>query len=191
MADAKQGSAVILEGLRPILWNSFFDQRGFFQECYRKSHYLAMGISCDFVQDNLSFSKKGVLRGMHFQTRARQVKLISVLQGEIFDVAVDIRPNSPSFGHWQGFYLKGGNEPQQEKQDWYGQLFIAEGFAHGFCVLSEAGAYVHYKSSTFYSREEEKRFRFDDPFVEIDWPCKNPLLSLQDREASSFRELFF
>ena len=155
-----------------------FDERGFFWECYREPHYKKIGIDTLFVQDNHSFSKKGTLRGMHFQRSPGQAKLVSVISGKIFDVIVDIRPNSPTFGKWEGFYL------DDQHRD---QLFIPVGFAHGFCVLSDE-AHILYKVSHVYVPEEEKGFRFDDPFVGIQWPIAAPHLSPKDAQAPSFHE---
>ncbi len=165
----------MLSGLKLVRLNSVMDERGFFKEFYRKAEWQGLGIEYEFVQDNLSFSKNKVIRGMHFQNKGGQAKLVSVLKGKIFDVAVDMRPDSPSFGCWEGVYLE-ENE----------QFFIPGGYAHGFCVMSEEGAYVHYKVSTYYDPDEERGFRFDDPFINIAWPVKDPLLSKRDQEAPDF-----
>ena len=170
-----------LPGLKLIRLQSFGDERGFFKEFYRKPRYIDNGIECEFVQDNLSFSKQGVIRGMHFQTAPGQAKLVSVLNGKIFDVAVDIRPDSPYFGKWEGVYLDA---------DKHEQLFVPVGFAHGFCVVSNTGAHVHYKVSSIYDASTEKTFRFDDPSIAIEWPVKNPSLSLRDQNCPSFKEIF-
>jgi dTDP-4-dehydrorhamnose 3,5-epimerase len=132
-----------------------------------------MGITEDFVQDNHSFSTQGTVRGMHFQRSPGQAKLITVIEGEIFDVVVDIRPSSPAFGQWEGIFLSALQGDQ---------LFVPVGFAHGFCVVSES-AHVCYKVSSIYNPLEECGFRYDDPFVGIAWPVQEPLLS--DRDLSS------
>lgn len=169
-----------LPGLKLIRLNIFDDERGFFKECYRKPRYTEYGIECEFVQDNLSFSKKDVIRGMHFQSDPGQAKLISVLQGKIFDVVVDIRSDSPYFGKWEGIYLDA---------DQHEQLYVPIGFAHGFCVVSDPGAYVHYKVSNVYHSSTEQTFRFDDPHIKIEWPVKQPLVSPRDQKAPLFQEL--
>lgn len=168
-----------LSGLKLLKPRLYADERGFFLESYRASLYTSLGIDCSFVQDNRSFSKKGTLRGMHFQRKPGQAKLVSVIEGKIFDVAVDMRKESPTFGKWAGVYLDG--ESCQ-------QLFIPIGFAHGFCVLSES-AHVTYKVSSPYDPEEEKGFRFDDPEIGIQWPIDQPLLSLRDIGAPRFQEV--
>jgi dTDP-4-dehydrorhamnose 3,5-epimerase len=170
-----------LPGLKLIRLNVLDDERGFFKECYRKPRYNDYGIECEFVQDNLSFSKKDVIRGMHYQSEPGQAKLVSVLQGEIFDVAVDIRPDSPYFGKWVGVYLNA---------DKHEQLFIPVGFAHGFCIVSDKGAHVHYKVSTVYTPSTEKTFRFDDPHINIEWPTKTPVISTRDQTSPYFQEIF-
>ena len=140
--------------------------------------YEKKGISCDFVQDNHSFSKKNTIRGMHFQKMPGQSKLISVVEGVIYDVAVDMRPNSPTFGKWEGVYL----DADQHKQ-----FFVPLGFAHGFCVISDS-AHVLYKVSALFDPEEERGFRFDDPDIGIIWPVEIPLVSSRDLSAPSFQE---
>ena len=162
--------------LRP---KTFFDERGFFRETFRKPLYRQAGIDCDFVQDNHSFSKQWTLRGMHFQRSPGQAKLVMVMEGKIFDVLVDIRPHSPTFGRWEGVYL---DASQGE------QLFIPTGYAHGFCVVSEH-AHVCYKVSTLYDLSEERSFCYNDPFVGIVWPVEKPLLSERDRKAPLLKEV--
>lgn len=154
----------------------FSDDRGFFRETFRKTSYLEAGISCEFVQDNHSYSKRGTIRGMHFQRFPGQAKLVTVVSGKIFDVFVDIRPNSPTFRKWEGVYV----DPEV-------QLFIPVGFAHGFCVVSDE-AHVIYKVSTVYDPIEEKSFRYDDPEVGIEWPCSEPTLSPRDLSSPFLRE---
>lgn len=150
----------------------FEDQRGFFMELYNEKRYSESGIGRMFVQDNLSYSVRGTLRGLHFQLTRAQAKLVQVLEGEIFDVAVDIRYGSPTFGEWVGEILSSRNRRQ---------LFIPEGFAHGFCVLSES-AYFMYKCSDFYAPEDERGVFYADPGVNIQWPVKTPVVSEKDRK---------
>lgn len=169
-----------LPGVKLIRVLNASDERGFFKECYRKPRYADFGIECEFVQDNLSFSKPAVLRGMHFQTEPGQAKLVSVLQGAVFDVIVDIRPDSPYFGKWIGVQLDA---------DKHEQLYVPVGFAHGFCTTSPQGAYVHYKVSSVYNPNTEKTFRFDDPYINIQWPIKEPVVSERDRNALRFQDL--
>ena len=168
-----------IPGLKLIKLKAFHDERGFFKEFYKQPAYHDAGIASSFPQDNFSYSKKGVLRGMHFQTFPGQAKLVSVIQGEIFDVAIDIRKDSPTFGKWEGIYLNAKNHEQ---------FFIPEGFAHGFYVVSGEGALVHYKVSALYNPETEKSFRFNDPTFSIKWPTDNPILSLRDEQAPFFNE---
>ncbi|MCD6454981.1 MAG: dTDP-4-dehydrorhamnose 3,5-epimerase [Candidatus Aminicenantes bacterium] len=150
----------------------FEDQRGFFLESYNLKEFEAFGINVNFVQDNHSRSKKGVIRGLHFQKgKMAQAKLVRVVKGEIFDVAVDIRKGSSYYGKWVAVTLSENNKRM---------LFIPEGFAHGFCVLSEE-ADVLYKASNFYSPEHEGGIRWDDPDLAIPWPVDNPIVSLKDR----------
>lgn len=153
------------------------DARGFFVEAYREGPYKDAGVDARFVQDNLSHSKKYVLRGLHFQRR--QGKLISVVHGEIFDVAVDIRPDSEHFGRWVGSPLSADN---------HRQLFVPPGFAHGFCVLSDE-ADVWYKTTDIYRPEEEGGILWNDPRLAIDWPVTDPVLSDRDRENPRLDEL--
>ncbi|MBI2742746.1 MAG: dTDP-4-dehydrorhamnose 3,5-epimerase [Chlamydiales bacterium] len=173
-----QAIPLVLEGPRRIRPRVFHDERGFFWECYREPLYRALGIEESFVQVNHSFSKKGTIRGMHFQRSPGQAKLVTVITGKIFDVVVDIRPDSPTFGKWEGLML------DDEARE---QLFIPVGFAHGFCAVSPE-AHVLYKVSQIYDPAEERGFRYDDPFVGIEWPEMSPLLSKKDLEAPSFHE---
>ena len=168
-----------LKGVKLISPKVFSDNRGFFFESHQSDRYENAGIDCVFVQDNHSFSKEGTIRGMHFQSEPGQAKLVRVAMGKIFDVVVDIRPHSPTFGKWEGVLLDGMNHQQ---------LFIPVGFAHGFCVLSKE-AHVLYKTSSPCSAETEKGFRFDDPDIGIDWPFKTPTLSDRDQKTPFFREL--
>jgi dTDP-4-dehydrorhamnose 3,5-epimerase len=171
--------ATALEGLLILQPKVFADERGFFLETYHSLRYRDAGIETSFVQDNLSFSKKNVLRGLHFQISQPQVKLVQVISGEIFDVAVDIRPGSSTFGKWTGVVLSEANKHQ---------LLVPEGFAHGFCVLSES-ARVAYKCSTYYNPEDEGGIRWSDPEIGIDWPIKDPILSEKDRILPRLSEI--
>lgn len=164
---------VVEAGLKDILIlepHVFEDPRGFFVETYQQSRYRDLGIDVGFVQDNLSFSKKNTLRGLHFQYPREQAKLVQVLQGEVFDVAVDIRMGSPSFGKWYGSRLSAENKRQ---------MFIPTGFAHGFCVLSET-ALFHYKCSEYYAPDCENGLLWCDPDLGIKWPLTAPVLSDKD-----------
>lgn len=163
----------------------FQDPRGYFFESHnRKAFAAATGIDADFVQDNHSRSSRGVLRGLHYQVRQAQGKLIRVSAGAIFDVAVDLRRGSPEFGRWTGAELTGEN---------FRQLWVPAGFAHGFLVLSES-ADVIYKTTDYYAPEHERCLRWDDPAVAIQWPHEGiePLLSQKDLQgaALSDAELF-
>lgn len=168
-----------LKGVLLISPQAFLDERGFFKETYHKMRYGDCGIAIQFVQDNHSFSKKNVIRGMHFQSTPGQDKLVSVTQGKIFDVVVDLRKDSPTFGRWEGIYLDGESHQQ---------LFIPKGFAHGFCVVSNEGAHVTYKVSTPYDSATEKTFRYNDPTLAIQWPTDHPIVSPRDLEAPLFLE---
>ena len=148
----------------------FTDNRGFFKETYHQKKYQEAGIHHTFVQDNQSHSMKGVLRGLHYQLKHPQAKLIHVLGGAIFDAVADIRQGSPTFGKSIGIHLSAQN---------HRQLYIPEGFAHGFCVLSEQ-ADIEYKCSDFYFPDDEYGLRWDDPELNINWPLQNPLLSAKD-----------
>jgi dTDP-4-dehydrorhamnose 3,5-epimerase len=148
----------------------FGDHRGFFVETYSRERYAEVGIDATFVQDNMSSSTKGILRGLHYQVRKPQAKLVSVVQGEIFDVVVDIRPGSPTFGRWVGARLD-----HESKR----QLYAPVGFAHGFCVLSDL-AVVTYKCSDYYDPKGEGGIVWNDPELGIAWPVENPVLSAKD-----------
>jgi dTDP-4-dehydrorhamnose 3,5-epimerase len=168
-----------LEGVKLLRPKIFCDDRGFFRETYRRPLYQQSGIDCEFVQDNHSYSRKGTIRGMHFQRRPGQAKLVTVTAGRIYDVVVDIRKERATFGQWEGVYLDG------EKGE---QLFVPIGFAHGFCVVSDE-AHVIYKVSNIYDPAEEVGFRFDDPHVNISWPVDHPLLSDRDLKSSYLHEV--
>jgi len=173
-----QVSKTPIDGLLTIEPKIFADPRGMFYEVYSESRYEEHGISC-FVQDNHSISKKGVVRGLHYQVNPGQNKLVRVTRGEIFDVAVDIRKQSPTYGKWWGLSLSETNNFQ---------LYIPIGFAHGFCVLSEL-AEVLYKCSDYYSPENERGILWNDPDLAIDWPVKDPILSKKDAVYPLFSEL--
>jgi dTDP-4-dehydrorhamnose 3,5-epimerase len=157
----------------------FSDARGWFMETYRRNRYQDAGIDRTFVQDNLSFSVRGTLRGLHFQITRPQAKLVQALSGEVFDVAVDIRPGSPSFGRWVGAHLSGESGKQ---------FFIPEGFAHGFCVLSET-AHFAYKCSAYYAPEDEGGILWSDPAIGIEWPAEAPIVSDKDSAFPLLAEL--
>lgn len=159
--------------VKKISIKTFVDDRGFFRETFRKSLHAQMGVDVDFVQDNHSFSKKGTLRGMHFQRVPGQSKLVTVIAGKIFDVVVDIRLDSPTFGKWEGVYLDADRSEQ---------LYIPVGFAHGFCVVSQE-AHVCYKVSSPYDPIQECTFSPYDPAVGIVWPAVDVLLSDKDAKA--------
>jgi dTDP-4-dehydrorhamnose 3,5-epimerase len=155
------------------------DTRGFLVETFRADDWATAGIDTEFIQDNHSRSTRGVLRGMHFQRDPGQAKLVRCAGGAIFDVAVDIRPGSPTFGQWEGHELSEAN---------HRQLFIPVGFAHGFCVLSDA-ADVVYKLSNYYDEALEAGFAWDDPEVGIEWPVSDPQVSERDITAPQLSEL--
>ena len=151
----------------------FRDERGFFVETWKRERYAAAGINADFVQDNVSCSRRGVLRGLHYQNPTPQGKLVSVLQGAVFDVAVDLRADSPTFAQWVGAELSAKN---------LHQLYVPEGFAHGFLVTSET-AVVSYKCTAPYAPEHERSLRWDDPQIGIEWPLAETILSAKDAAA--------
>lgn len=157
----------------------FGDERGFFFESFNQARFEeAIGYAVKFVQDNHSKSSKGVLRGLHYQIQQPQGKLVRVVSGEVFDVAVDIRRSSPTFGKWVGAYLSGENKHQ---------LWVPEGFAHGFVVLSETAEFL-YKTTNYYAPSHERSILWDDPDLAIDWHSDAaPLLSAKDLAASPFK----
>ena len=148
----------------------FGDERGFFYETYQDARYKAAGITADFVQDNRSRSTQNVLRGLHFQKTKPQGKLVTVTQGRVFDVAVDLRPDSPTFGQHESVLLTGENKIQ---------FYIPPGFAHGFCVLSETADF-QYKCTDYYDPADESGLLWNDPALGIEWPLTEPLLSPKD-----------
>jgi dTDP-4-dehydrorhamnose 3,5-epimerase len=153
--------------LEPVV---FRDARGFFLETYHQAKYAALGLTLPFVQDNHSRSGQGTLRGLHAQRKRPQGKLVRAVRGEIWDVAVDIRRGSPTFGKWASATLS---------EDNFRQLWVPPGFAHGFCVLSEI-AEVEYKCTALYDRDDEIGVRWDDPDLGIEWPVVKPTLSGKD-----------
>ena len=155
------------------------DSRGFFLEFYHARKYRECGISLPFVQDNHSFSVHGTLRGLHSQRNRPQGKLLRVIAGEIFDVAVDIRRGSPSFGRWMSVILSGDN---------LRQLYVPPGFAHGFAVTSES-AHVEYKCTDFYDPADELGIIWNDPDINIRWPMGNPILSPKDSSLPAVKEM--
>lgn len=171
--------ALRLDGLLVITPEMFGDDRGFFLESYSAPRYEKAGISCAFVQDNHSRSQKHTIRGLHFQTTPGQAKLVRVISGRIFDVAVDIRPGSPTLGHWEGIFLDA---------ETHEQFFVPVGFAHGFCVVSDF-AEVLYKVSSLYDQQTESGIAYDDPDIGIKWPTDAPIVSKRDSHAQSFAAL--
>ncbi|MCK5844684.1 MAG: dTDP-4-dehydrorhamnose 3,5-epimerase [Victivallales bacterium] len=161
--------------LEPVL---FGDERGFFMETYSKAKYTEFGIDAEFVQDNHSRSTRDVIRGLHYQLNPGQEKLVRVLYGEVFDVAVDIRRESPTFGRWEGCLLSGENKRQ---------FYVPRGFAHGFCVLSDIAEFA-YKCGDYYSPKDERGIAWDDPEIAIDWPVKTPILSERDKNLPQLSE---
>ena len=167
-----------IEDLLIVNVDQYLDERGFFQEQYSYRHYKENVFKNEFVQDNLTFSKKNVLRGLHFQKHKPQSKLISVVLGEIFDVAVDIRPESKTFLKYFSINLSDKNKKQ---------LFIPKGFAHGFFVLSDF-AYVNYKCSDYYDSSDNSGIIWNDDTISVEWPLNglNPILSEKDKNLDKF-----
>ncbi len=162
-----------LQGVLIIEPDIFQDSRGFFMETYQKDRYEKIGIEAVFVQSNLSNSSRGTLRGLHYQLYpGEQSKLVQVIKGEVFDVAVDIRKGSPTFGNWVSVLLSEENKRQ---------IFIPRGFAHGFCVKSET-AIFQYKCDNYYAPEHERGILWSDIDLNIDWPIQDPMLSDKDSE---------
>jgi len=169
-----------IDGLLVFTPKCYQDDRGLFQETYQKQRYNEVGVIDDFVQDNHSRSKKNVLRGMHFQLNQPQAQIVTVLRGCIFDVCVDIRHESPSFGRWFGVNLSESSGARQ--------IYMAPGFAHGFCVLSE-WADLHYKVSRKYDQSDECGMYWNDNEVGIKWPIDNPIITDRDNNYPKFKEL--
>ena len=159
-----------LPGVLVVEPDVFADPRGHLFEAWHEERYAQAGIAGRFVQDNLSRSRRGVLRGLHFEAGRAQSKLVWAVAGEVFDVAVDLRPNSPSFAQWFGVHLSGDN---------HRQLYVSPGCAHGFCVLSDV-ADVIYKSTTLFAPEHARGVAWNDPTIGIDWPLADPELSERD-----------
>jgi dTDP-4-dehydrorhamnose 3,5-epimerase len=157
----------------------FGDERGFFMETWHADRYEEAGLPARFVQDNLSFSQRGVLRGLHFQNPDQQGKLVYVLQGEAYDVAVDIRVGSPTFGEWTAVTLSSENKRQ---------FYVPEGFAHGFLVASNAALFA-YKCTAKYNAKAEAGILWNDPEIGIEWPVEAPVLSEKDRAAPTLAQI--
>jgi dTDP-4-dehydrorhamnose 3,5-epimerase len=170
-----------IPGVQFVTPRRFPDARGFFQQTYVARDYAVHGIRARFVQDNWSRSSRGTLRGLHYQLRHAQAKLVHVVRGAVFDVVVDVRVGSPTFGRWDGRELSEDNACQ---------LFVPRGFAHGFVVLSETADFL-YKCDDYYTPGDEYGIRWDDPAVGIDWPIKEiePILSDKDRAAPLLAEV--
>jgi dTDP-4-dehydrorhamnose 3,5-epimerase len=159
--------------------DAFGDVRGWFLETFSQKHYEQAGVKLSFVQDNVSYSAKNVLRGLHFQHPHSQGKLVQVISGEVFDVAVDIRVGSPTFGQWVADNLSASNHKQ---------IYIPPGFAHGFCVLSDT-ALFSYKCTDYYSPAGEGGILFNDPDLNISWPVGSPIVSKKDAGCSRLRDI--
>ena len=172
-----------IEGLKVIEPAVFGDARGYFMETYNYNDFKEAGIDCQFVQDNQSASKKGVLRGLHFQINHPQDKLVRVIRGEVYDVAVDLREGSRTFGQWYGVLLSEENKKQ---------FLIPEGFAHGFLVLSDEAVFT-YKVDNVYAPQSEASIRFDDEAIGIEWPVATEQLLLSDKDghAVSFKDAVY
>ena len=173
-----------IQGLMVIEPTVFGDDRGYFMETYNYNDFAEAGIDCQFVQDNQSASKKGVLRGLHFQIHYPQDKLVRVIVGEVFDVAVDLREGSKTFGKWYGVKLSAENKKQ---------FFVPKGFAHGFIVLSDYAEFC-YKVTDFYHSNDEGGLMWNDPDIAVEWPmpdgmtAEDLILSEKDKVNSSFKE---
>ncbi len=167
-----------LPGLLLLEPKVFGDDRGFFMELFHARRYADLGVPGPFVQDNYSRSGRGTLRGLHFQEPQGQGKLVQVLAGSVYDVAVDVRRGSPTFGKWAAAELSSENRRQ---------LWIPPGFAHGFCVLSESADF-HYKCTTLYAPETERAIAWNDPDLAIPWPVREPILSGKDARAARLKD---
>ncbi len=168
-----------LAGVKIIEPDKFEDSRGFFMEIWQNNRYTQAGITSAFVQDNIAFSTNGVLRGLHFQNPDAQAKMVYALSGEVFDVIVDIRYGSPTFGQWTSVTLdyRSGR-----------QIYIPEGFAHGYCVISDS-AIVAYKCSNYYNPKAEGSILWSDPDIGIDWPIPAPLISEKDTLSPRLKDI--
>lgn len=170
-----------IEGVYIIEPTVFGDERGYFMETYHQAEFKEAGLDLKFVQDNQSKSTKGVIRGLHFQYTNPQGKLVRVIKGEVFDVAVDLRSNSPTYGKWEGVILSDENKKQ---------FYVPEGFAHGFVVLSDTAEFT-YKCTNFYYPEDEGGILWNDPDIGIDWPIENIdniVLSEKDEQWRTLKE---
>lgn len=168
-----------LPGVTIVEPKVFGDARGYFMETFNRDRYLAAGLPPLFAQDNISYSRHGVLRGLHFQNPYQQGKLVYVLEGEVFDVAVDVRRGSPTFGRWVGVTLSAENKRQ---------FYVPAGYAHGFCVTGESAVFA-YKCTEVYHPETERTIRYNDPRIAVEWPLKNPTVSERDSRAPLLDEL--
>lgn len=168
-----------IPGLLVIEPKVFGDARGFFMETWNRQRYAAAGLDWDFVQDNVSLSRRGILRGLHFQNPGGQGKLVYVLQGEVYDVAVDLRKGSPTFGRSYGLSLSAENKRQ---------FFVPPGFAHGFAVVSETALFV-YKCTSLYAPQNELTLAWNDPELGIKWPIETPQLSEKDARGLRLRDI--
>ena len=168
-----------LPGVLIIEPDVFEDGRGYFMETWSRRRYEEAGIASGFVQDNAVFSTRGVLRGLHFQNPSQQGKLVYVLSGEVFDVAVDIRLGSPTFGRWVGVVLSGSNRRQ---------LYIPEGFAHGYCVTGDSSLFM-YKCTDGYNPGAEHSVLWSDPNIGIQWPADEPVVSKKDEAAPLLKDI--
>ena len=169
-----------IKGVYTIEPDVYIDDRGFFMETFHRERYRKLlGINLDFVQDNISRSSKNVLRGMHFQRNYPQGKIIKVSRGEILDVIVDLRKDSPTYGTWESFKLSEQNKLQ---------VWIPPGFAHGFLVMSDSADF-EYKCTEYYHPEDEHCLMWDDPEVAIDWPINDPILSEKDKQGLCLKDL--
>jgi len=168
-----------LEGVLLIEPKVFGDARGYFIETWARDRYVQAGVKLDFVQDNMSRSRRGALRGMHLQHPHGQGKLVQVVEGEVFDVAIDVRVGSPTFGRWVGYVLSAEN---------HRQLWVPPGFAHGFCVTSEH-ALFSYKCTDVYHPETELGVLWSDPEIAIEWPVTEPVLSEKDARYPRLSEI--
>jgi dTDP-4-dehydrorhamnose 3,5-epimerase len=168
-----------IDGLVLVVPDVFPDSRGFFLETFRANRYAELGIDVEFVQDNHSRSERGAIRAFHFQLTPGQAKLMRAVRGAVYDVAVDLRRDSPTYGEHEAFELSDSN---------HRQLYVPVGFAHGFCVTSEV-ADVTYKVSNYYDAQTERGIAFDDPDLAVDWPVEDPLVSERDRSNPLLREI--
>ena len=168
-----------LEGVLLIQPAIYSDPRGRFFESFQKERYKEIGIKEEFVQDNQSVSLKNTIRGLHYRVSPEQAKLVRVIKGEVFDVVVDIRSQSPTFGQWRGYTLSDSN---------CRQIYIPVGFAHGFCVLSETAEFL-YKVSEYYSAEKEKGIMWNDRDIGIKWPTSKPILSEKDKTNPELKDI--